>query len=568
MDNDKEIESITSNAALFALMDVLDDGLILSDIAGRVGYVNRVLKKHAELPEGTQFQFGLGHVDDWMARLSTMSEEKHTLLLFPDGELDCKVVENEDARLTLLQDGAELTLRIYHKLIEVENKHWILFIFRDETPESRLVSALSYQAAHDPLTTLINRTEFEARLTSVLEKSQQFHWVSCLLYLDLDQFKVINDTCGHAAGDQLLVQVSQSLNHCLREMDTLGRLGGDEFGVILERCQLQQGLQVAEKLRDVVESCRFQWENHTFPLSVSIGVVEVTGNSPSKIEMLSLADNACNLAKEAGRNQIKVYEASDAQVYARAGEMQWVSKITQALENDRYTLFCQPIIHMKSGQKDCEILIRMLDDNGIALPGTFIPAAERYNLMPSLDKWVIRRLLGTLNSQPDLQKKFNKFAVNLSGTSICSAGFAEYIEEQLGLSMVPPSLICFEITETAAVANLPIAIEFIKRLKALGCQFSLDDFGSGLSSFGYLKNLPVDYLKIDGSFVKDIDNDEIDLAMVKSINDIGHVMGLKTIAEFVENAQILHLLTLIKVDFAQGYYVGRPKPLTDYLSPN
>jgi diguanylate cyclase (GGDEF)-like protein len=432
---------------------------------------------------------------------------------------------------------------------------------------SGMVKDLEHQASHDALTALVNRQEFERRLQRVIETARTKGAEHALCYLDLDQFKVINDTCGHEAGDELLRQVGGVLQQRTRKRDTLARLGGDEFGVLMEHCSLTQARRVAHGLREAIEGFRFIWEGRTFEVGVSIGLVCITDVSGSILNILSAADRACYAAKDQGRNRVHVYDEGDAELARRHGEMQWVARIPQALEEHRFHLVRQPIVPLNSGLSEgehYELLIRMEDEEGrIVLPGAFLPAAERYNLSVKIDRWVIAKALAWLKGDPKQLKGLFLCTINLSGRSLGDEEFLEFIIRQFDETDIPAEKVCFEITETAAIANLFNATRFINALKKRGCRFALDDFGSGLSSFAYLKNLPVDYLKIDGAFVKDMVDDPIDLAMVKSINEIGQAMGKKTIAEHVENEAILEKLKLpeIGVDYAQGYGIAQPRPI-------
>jgi diguanylate cyclase (GGDEF)-like protein len=387
--------------------------------------------------------------------------------------------------------------------------------------------------------------------------------------MDLDQFKIVNDTCGHVAGDELLRQLSTLLHDRIRQGDTLARLGGDEFGVLLENCQLDHARAIVRLLRETVRDFRFVWEDKTFSIGVSIGVVPLSPDTSTLAAAMSAADASCYVAKDKGRNRVHIYEPDDAELTRRHGEMQWVSRIQDALERDRFVVEYQPIVPTDNPSlvNTCfEILVRMRDENdSIIPPGAFIPAAERYNLMPALDRWVINHVIERLSAAPAHLAQLEFFTINLSGHSLGDEQFLDFVMLKLKASKIPADKLCFEITETAAVANLSRAVHVIKRLKVLGCRFALDDFGSGMSSFAYLKNLPVDFLKIDGYFVRDIVDDPVDHAMVRAINQVGQVMGIRTIAEFVENDAILALLRETGVDYAQGYGIARPAPLDEYL---
>jgi Amt family ammonium transporter len=378
---------------------------------------------------------------------------------------------------------------------------------------------------------------------------------------------VVNDTCGHGAGDELLRQLSGVLRDSLRGTDTLARLGGDEFGVLLHGCSLEKGAEVADKLRNAVREFRFMWDGRTFAVGVSIGLVAVEAPPATVGQLLSRADAACYAAKDAGRNRVHVSQSDDVELAARKGEMRWISRIQRALDQDALRLYQQPIVPVgqaAGGPHHVEVLVRMeAEDGTLVPPGAFIPAAERYGLIADLDQWVLKNALGWLADHHRSRSPAVRCAINLSGVSLGDEHFPGMVKGILRHHGVPPELICFEITETAAIANLRRATLFINELKALGCSFALDDFGSGLSSFGYLQSLPVDYLKIDGRFVRDLDTDSVATAMVESINTIGHLMGLKTIAEFVETEPVLARLHRLGVDYAQGFLFQAPAPLED-----
>ena len=435
---------------------------------------------------------------------------------------------------------------------------------RDITERNQLTEQLFYQSNHDALTGLFNRREFKRRLTSILELSRAIPSESVLLYLDLDQFKVINEICGDIAGDELLKQVSGLLCTEVRKRDIVARVGGNEFGILLEHCPLDQAHQIAIKLHNAIGNFRFSWADRIFAVGASIGLVSITGTSDDNI--IEHAEAACYAAQAAGGDRIHLYHEGDMALSQRHGEMQWVAQINQALETDRFCLFMQPIVpvteHDVSNSTHYELLLRMRGEGTEVIPpDSFLAVAERYNLSTRLDRWVIEYAFNWLVDNPSHLKQLSQCAINLSGLSLGNDDFLTYLVQQFKETAIAPEKICFEVTETAAIANLSSATKFINTLKELGCRFALDDFGSGLSSFAYLKNLPVDYLKIDGMFVKDMETNPIDLAMVKSINDIGKSMGKQTIAEFVETQGIIIKLKEIGVDYAQGYYIGKPVPI-------
>ena len=440
----------------------------------------------------------------------------------------------------------------------------VVIVLRNVSRERQYAAKLSYQASHDALTGLINRREFEQRMRRALASAADMQRQHAVMYLDLDQFKVVNDTCGHAAGDELMRMISATLQKQLREADTLARLGGDEFGVLIENCSPENAIRIAEALRESVTEFPFAWQSRSFSVGVSIGLVYVEGNLFTLSDILSAADAACYMAKEKGRNRVQVYCRNDTELSVRHGEMEWVARIQKALDQDRFCLYAQEIVSVETARHEglhLELLIRMIDEQGkLVAPMAFIPAAERYNLMPAIDRWVIRAAFSTLARMRDNRsaRAIEICAINLSGASLGDERSLAFVIDQFEEFGIPTSMICFEITETAAICNLAKATHFIEELKSLGCKFSLDDFGAGMSSFTYLKHLPVDYLKIDGCFVKDMVHDPIDRAMVEAINQIGHVMGKLTIAEFVENDDTLVLLRDLGVDFAQGYGIAKP----------
>lgn len=424
------------------------------------------------------------------------------------------------------------------------------------------VSALSHVASHDALTGLINRREFVLRLSRAVESARTDHVEHALCFIDLDQFKLVNDSCGHAAGDELLRAISDTLRYLIRGGDSLARLGGDEFGLLLPGCSLDKAASIADVLRDKIAGLRFTWDGRRFDIGASIGVAAIRADNGSVGDLLRVADSACYVAKEEGRNRVHVYQPADMAVAEHRGQMAWVQRLRQALEEDRFVLHYQPIVALHPGEprRHIEILVRMQGEDGSLIPpGMFIPTAERYQLMPALDRWVVRNSLERL--APLLQKRDMVCSINLSGQSLSEAGLLPMILAEFERLAIPPDTVCFEITETSAISHLGRARELLLGLKQAGCQLSLDDFGSGLSSFSYLKQLPVDYLKIDGAFVRDIASNPFDRAIVASMVQVARSIGVRTVAEFVENEIVLGIVRDLGVDFGQGYGIARPQAL-------
>ncbi len=452
-----------------------------------------------------------------------------------------------------------------HPMLEGEQLMGSVTVFRDVTEARSLLREMRFLASHDPLTHLLNRHAFDQRLRQAFTDARDYALTHVLFYMDLDQFKLVNDTCGHVAGDTMLRHLSHQLRQAIGADGVLARLGGDEFGLLLERCSLERSMRVTERIFDAIKRFRFSWEGRNFSCGVSIGIAEINQLTENTHSALSAADTACYVAKDMGRNRVHVYRPYDEEITRQQGQMRWVNQIESAIEQERFCLLQQPILSIGShatGDKHVEVLLRMRDEEGCVItPGAFIPAAERYNLMGSLDRWVIRNTFGWLATHPERLQELGLCAINLSGQSLGDSAFYEYILEQLREYRLPAEKICFEITETAVVSRLDHATRFISLLKRRGFRFALDDFGTGMSSFAYLKSLPVDFLKIDGSFVKNMLNDPVDHAMVESINRIGHLMGLQTVAEYVESDQILQQLIELGVDYAQGFGIVKPSPL-------
>jgi len=430
---------------------------------------------------------------------------------------------------------------------------------------------IRYNATHDALTGLVNRSEFEARLRRVLQKAGEDRSEHALLYIDIDQFKLVNDSCGHAIGDQLLQQVSKLFGDAIRTRDTLARLGGDEFAIILEHCSAEQAQRVAQQICDAMAVFRFMHDDRSFRIGASIGLVPVDDRWTTAAAIMQAADASCYAAKEAGRNRVHLWFDTDTAIRVRAGEMQWAMRIEQALDQNQFVLFAQRIEELgrKSHGIRAEALLRMVQDDGdLVPPGVFLPAAERFHLASRIDKWVMQNALAWLQSLPD-PRIIRTLSINLSGHSIGDRAFHRHSISSF--REAGPRIcqqVCVEITETAAVTNLGDAAAFIAQIRALGVQVALDDFGSGASSFGYLKNLPVDYLKIDGQFVRDVVDDPLDEAAVRCFSEVARVVGVKTVAEFVDRPEVLAKLRSLGIDYAQGFLLHRPAPLNDLLGSN
>jgi diguanylate cyclase (GGDEF)-like protein/PAS domain S-box-containing protein len=543
----------------------IGDAVISTDAEGRVRFLNHIAE---QLTGWTAEQAGGVSIADVVALADETSGAP-----IENPALRClrlrqaigvsshdQLVTRDGRRCAVEDSSAPIWSRDGHVLGAV-------MVLRDVSHERQLAHQISWQAAHDALTGLINRRSFETAVGDALRSAKSDNHHHALLYMDLDRFKVVNDTCGHGAGDVLLKTLARMLQGHMRESDVLARLGGDELGVLLAYCPLPRALKLAEDIRRTVKEFRFVWTERVFELGISIGLVEINADSKSTSELLVAADQACYLAKEQGRNRVHVYRESDVAMARRQGELQWVARLNDALAHDHFRLFSQPIVPLNGGGGGHrEVLVRIAGAHGMILPGAFIPAAERYDLMVPLDRWVVTHVCRHIASQHARQDGRPNgaapvYSVNLSGMSLGDEGMLEHIVAAFQQHSVDPAQLCFEITETAVIGNLPRAQEFIARLRTLGCRFSLDDFGSGLSSFAYLRTLQVDYLKIDGVFIRDIARNDVNRALVKAINEVGHVMGIRTVAEYVEDRVTLDAVRLLGIDFAQGHAIGKAQQL-------
>lgn len=542
----------------------IGDAVVTTDADGCVEYLNPV----AEQLTGWERREAQGKRIDEVIRLrDEVTEER-----IRDPVLRCL----EEGRVVALTENAVLCARdgslvaVQDSAAPIQDRRGnvvgAVMVFHDVSRERQLHRKLSYYATHDSLTGLINRREFEERLSATLRSVKNgSSQGSALLCMDLDQFKVINDTCGHSAGDLLLRQLAEVLQGRVRVRDVLARLGGDEFAVLLEDCPIERAAEIADELREAIAQFRFGWRDSSMRVGVSIGIVPLGKDSESVQNLMSAADVACYVAKDLGRNRIHVYEEGDASELHQ--EMKWVSRINSAREEERFELYYQPIVPIGATRGEYpqfELLLRMRDEEGQVIgPSAFIPAAERYNLMPSLDRWVVHEVLEELVYRENSAKDPYMLAINLSGTTLNDAKFLEFLIAELNAAKVPDGALCFEITETAAIANLGAVVRFMRTLKDRGCRFSLDDFGTGLSSLTYLKNLPVDYVKIDGQFIRNVIRDKSDESVVDAIARMARALNVETIAERVESRAVLTRLAELGISYAQGFFIAVPRPVSE-----
>ena len=512
-------------------------GWLASEAAGRpLTQVFHIVNEETRLPAENP-------VTTCLAQGSIVGLANHTVLISRNGE----EFGIEDSAAPIRNPSGEVL--------------GVVLVFHDVTEQRRLSGEMSYRATHDALTGLVNRAEFETRLRRTLERAHEERSEHALLYIDLDQFKVVNDTCGHQAGDRLLRDVTGLLQTRVRMSDTIARLGGDEFGVLLEDCTLAQATRIAEGVRQSIRDYRFIWGTNTMSVGASVGVVEIKRDTENVASIMTAADIACYTAKDGGRNRIHVYDPNG--VSARHREMHWVARIARAVEENRLEIFFQPIVAtaVAHPRHFYELTVRLRGEDGqLVPPGEFIPAAERYNAMAIIDQWMVASAVDLLSARQRSGTPLPLIAVNVSGTSLNEQTFLGQVLAHVGDAEIASAL-CFEITETAAVTNLADAINFMRELKARGCKFSLDDFGSGLSSFMYLKTLPVDFLKIDGQFVGQIATSPVDRSMVEAIAKVGKALGIATVAECVESREVLEELERMGVDYAQGHYLAMPQPI-------
>ena len=544
----------------------IGDAVIRINADRKIEYVNAAAERliGADTMPGTPLNTWVRLIE----RSSGQQAEDHIGALLTNGEVD--TISKSD----LLLECRDRTVPISFVGTRVNinaGRSGAVLVLHDMTSEQAFIDRLSWQASHDALTGLPNRRDFERRLELLLVSLTQQPGCHGLMFLDLDQFKIVNDTCGHAAGDALLCQVSTLLQKQVLERGLVARLGGDEFGVLLENCSQEEAIKIAERLRESVQKRMFVWDKRPFNVTASIGLVCLTENDRIKAEVLRDADMACYMAKDKGRNRVQLHQSSDSELLQRVGEMAAVQRIHDAIEHDRFQLYAQAIAPLKEDETPgdhIELLLRMTDRAGnIAPPSSFLPAAERFGLMPLIDRWVVNTAFRNLaEAEASGRCRVKTCAINISGASVGDPEFADYLHDRFKTYRLSPSIVCFEITETGVISDLDRADRFIREFQKKGCRFSLDDFGTGMSSFAYLKRLPVDYLKIDGSFVKDMLDDPIDRTMIEMITRVASSLGKKTIAEFAETPDIVVALRAIGVDYAQGFAIERPRPLATHPS--
>lgn len=542
-------------------MDSIGDAVITTDIKGNVKYLNPIAQAltgwNAIEAKGQPFHKIFNIVNE-VTRARCENPVKLCLT-------ENRIVALASSTILISRDGTEYGIEDSASPIRgIDGKtEGVVLVFHDVTMQRRMANEISYRATHDALTGLVNRSEFESRLKVIVTESRGASLHNALMYIDLDQFKVVNDTCGHPAGDTLLKEVSHIMQSCIRSSDLLARIGGDEFAVILHKCNLEKAMLIAKKVCRSVDEFRFIYDDHRFRIGASIGLVMFDKSWTSESGLMQAADSACYEAKRAGRNRVHLYFNEDSLSGAHREDVQWVSRIEHALEDDGFVLFCQRILPLRhQGLEHAEILIRMKDTNGELIPpSAFLPAAERFHLITRIDRWVLAHTFGWMKLNADSLNHLEMISVNLSGQSLGDVTFHNFVLSLIETIDIDCSKLCFEVTETVAITNITEAKNFIASMNKHGIKFSLDDFGSGVSSFGYLKNLDVDYLKIDGQFITDLIDNQIGQATVRCIVEVARVTGKKTIAEWVENQAVENMLKEMGVDFTQGFLKHKPAGL-------
>lgn len=552
------------------LSELLPSATLVADAdSGKIEYVNAAGRSLLRLSDGGPAVA--------LHQLLPRGEPDFSVAVASDMDLvDPLSFEAEGQRVTVRStDGRDFEASWREARLMVDKRTMRLIVIEDITERTQLTTQLRYQATHDSVTGLFNRREFDRRLHQRVEHSAATGRIEALLYVDLDQFKLINDTCGHLAGDQMLVEVAAALRRCVGVDGWVARLGGDEFGIMMRAASVVEIRVAAERVRGTIEQIKFHWEDRSYSLTASIGAVAIDGSRQVvPRELLAFADTACHLAKEAGRNRVVVHEEDRSSALRRRAEMDWIPRIRLALQEDRLLLCYQelrPLRPLPGAQAaHFELLVRLRDEEGnIVPPGAFIPAAERFGVMPEIDRWVVSYALRNFSNLHPEGDEIGMCAINLSGPTMSDESFPQFLLELLKAESVRPDRLCFEITETAAVTHFDRACALIQSLQALGCKVALDDFGAGMSSFGYLKNLPIDYLKIDGSFIREIETDPMSQSIVRAVTEIGHRFRTKVVAEFVPGAAACEVLREIGVDFAQGFAIHVPREvvLTSALAP-
>jgi len=562
----KQERLVQENVLIAALLDV-SESAVLANANGFIEFINpsaEHLFRYKVRNARGKYHSDLFHLLDpikrtpinWLEKAASSENGVFTRCL-----LNC----------TGLQD-LEMTYLVRPFSLDSIDHEYILLLLKDQAEVRALQAHLNYLQLNDQQTQLMNRKSFETRLKLALDEARQHGVKHSFCHIALDQFKVVNDTLGHSAGDAFIERIADLLKDTIdKKRDILARIGGDEFGILFREVEPKEALRRSEYVRNLLLRHNFMWDGHTHKVTASIGFVPIHTKSGTTNRVLSIADAACRVAKRKGGNRLHIYRENDAEINKHRGQLMWIGRLRQAFDSGQFRLYAQPIQPLEPHEfakpfSHYEILLRLFDANGQAIsPDEFIPAAEYYSMMPKLDRWVVRELLQAVLSLSK-QSPCPVFAINLSGQSLDDPKFLPYVLEAIRRSGVPTGMLCFEITERVAISNLELARKFIDTLKLLGCSFSLDDFGTGVSSFGYLKELPVDYLKIDGSFIKDIATDDVGRAMVQSVNQVGQLMSVKTIAEYVENEQIIQILRDIGIDYGQGYGISRPIPLTDIIA--
>lgn len=559
-----ELSAAAEKERALVTLAALTDGVVTLDPGGTIMTVNPAAERMIGMPEASArglclrevlqiaepaaAEASFAAIERCLGQQQTTDGLPHVTLAAQDG----RRFALDNAVAPVILDSGELVGAV--------------LIMHDVTESKRLLRRLGFEASHDALTGLVNRREFEVRLQRAIERARHPGGAcAALLYMDLDQFKVVNDTCGHQAGDELLKRLAANYSEQVRERDTLARLGGDEFALIIEHCGADEAMAVAQKILEATRSFRYVCKGRAFQPGVSIGLTPIDGATIDVEEAMRRADHACYIAKDRGRNRIYVHHKGDLDFAQRRSDMHWVTRLTHAFQNDQLQLYYQPILPLDDGDgpPHYEILLRMRTGrNGPIGPAIFLPVAERYDVIVKIDRWVLTRTLEWLASNPEHAEALEMCSINLSRRALGDTNFHKFAAELIDSSDVPANKLCFEITENGAIADMQKTISFIQALSARGCRFSLDDFGSGMTSFSYLKQLPVNYIKIDGSFIQMMSSSLVDFEMVRFTNDISHMMGRKTIAEYVTDSAILASLKAIGVDFAQGYWIGKPRPLT------